>query len=198
MIYDRSDCSVMQLLVNETRRADVRGPALAAAHRAVGAQLAPYAACRSGLQPIDIDHVAGPSRGVALGERDAPVVLVLMRAGLFVAEGIWAALPGAALVPWSGDAAELRHLPLASRPLIVVDSVINSGRSIGRALRAALPRQPSWISVAALVANEQGLGSQAAEWPNVDFAIARVSQRSYVGKGTTDTGARLFGTTGWE
>ena len=37
----------------------------------------------------------------------------------------------------------------------------------------------------------------ADERPEVDFVAARLSERSYVGKGGTDTGARLFGTTTW-
>ena len=35
----------------------------------------------------------------------------------------------------------------------------------------------------------------AQAWPAVNFLFARVSENQYVGKGTTDTGNRLFGTT---
>lgn len=198
MIIDRTQCPVMRLLVDRTRRASVRGAELAAAHRAVGTHLAPFAARRCTLEEVAIDHVAGPSSGVRLTEPLAPIILVLMRAGLFVGEGLWSALPGTALVPWSGDGEALADAPIAGRPVIVVDSVINSGRSIDRALQQLLPRKPAWVTVAALVANEQGLAGCVERWADVDFAIARVSKRSYVGKGTTDTGARLFGTTAWE
>lgn len=198
MVHDRSDCPVMRLLVDRTRRADVAGPALADAHRAVGSALAPYAARRCVLEDEAIHHVAGPSIGVHLTESNAPIVLVLMRAGLFVAEGLWASLPGAALVPWDGEAASLRGSPITGRPVIVVDSVINSGRSMDRALEAVKEQKPAWVSVATLVANHTGLSERVSRWPEVEFAVARVSKRSYVGKGGTDTGARLFGTTTWE
>ena len=128
----------------------------------------------------------------------APIILVMMRAGLFVAEGLWLCVPGAALVPWDGDEAALEELPITGRPVIVVDSVINCGCSWNRALEALVPRDPRWITVAALVANDEGLAGCVQLWPQVEFAVARVSRRSYVGKGTTDTGARLFGTTGWD
>jgi len=188
----------MRLLVDRTRRAYVSGPALAQGHREVGAALAPFAARRSSLRDVAIDHVAGPSQGVELEGREAPVVLALMRAGLFVAEGIWSCLPGAALVPWDGDASNLRASPIRGRPLIIVDSVINTGRSIHATLDLVTDMRPSWITVAALVANSDGLDSCRQPWPNVDFAVARISRRSYVGRGATDTGARLFGTTSWE
>lgn len=197
MLHDRSQCPVMRLLVDRTRRAAVAGPALAQAHREVGAALAPFAGSRCSLYSVPIEHVAGPSQGVELEPRLAPIVLVLMRAGLFVAEGLWSSIPGAALVPWDGDPAALSEAPIEGRPVIVVDSVINTGRSIHRTLELLVERRPAWVTVAALVANSDGLASCCGRWPEVDFAIARVSSRSYVGRGGTDTGARLFGTTSW-
>ena len=188
----------MRLLVDRTRRAAVSGPALAQAHREVGAALAPFAGRRCSLRNVAIDHVAGASQGVELDPRVAPIVLVLMRAGLFVAEGLWSCMPGAALVPWDGEPAALSRAPIEGRPVIVVDSVINTGRSIHRTVGLLVERRPEWVTVAALVANSEGLASCMSRWPDAEFAIARVSSRSYVGRGGTDTGARLFGTTSWE
>lgn len=198
MLHDRSDCPVMRLLIDRTRRADVSGPALAAAHRSVGRALAPFAARRCVLEDVEIAHVAGPSTGTQLPPAASPIILVLMRAGLFVAEGLWESLPGSALVPWDGDPASVADLPMAGRPVLVVDSVINSGKSIDRALEAVRLRGPAWTTVVALVANGGGLAGCVSRWPDVEFAVARVSRRSYVGKGSTDTGARLFGTTSWD
>lgn len=196
-MIDRSDCPVMRLLVNRTRLRDVEGPALAQAHREVGAALAPFAARRCDLEDVEIEHVAGVASGVRVSGVAAPVVLALMRAGLFVAEGVWGCLPGAALVPWDGREVTLEEVPVEGRPVILVDSVINSGASIIRALEMITRRAPCWVTVAALVANDVGLRGCQERWPAVDFAVARVSQRSYVGRGATDTGARLFGTTQW-
>ena len=197
MLHDRSDDAAMQLLVNKTRLASCSGPSLAAAHRRVGAALAPWVAQKLQLVEVPIEHVAGPSIGVALAESSTPIIVVLMRAGLFVAEGLWEVLDTASLVPWSGDAATLAELPVAGRPLILVDAVINSGKSIVGAMELLAPRTPASITVVTLVANGQGLQHVMQAWPDVDFIAARVSKRSYVGKGGTDTGARLFGTTQW-
>lgn len=198
MVHDRSACPVMRLLVDRTRRAAVCGPALADAHREVGKALAPFAARRMTLVDEPIDHVAGPSTGACVKDESAPIVLALMRAGLFVAEGLWATVPGASLVPWDGAVDGLSNVPVERRAVIIVDSVINTGRSMDGALQAVYEGKPAWVSVAALVANAAGLSERIDLWPEVEWAIARVSQRSYVGKGGTDTGARLFGTTGWE
>ncbi|MCA9684923.1 MAG: hypothetical protein KC457_22260 [Myxococcales bacterium] len=198
MLHDLSENPVVQLLVNETRRAEVKGPALAEAHRRVGAALALVAARRAIVESVEIRHVTGPAQGMALAASAAPLCLALMRAGLFMAEGLWASLPGAALVPWDGHEASLATLPIADRPVIVVDAVINTGRSVDRALELVLARGPAWVTVAALVANADGLAGRLQRWPSVEFAIARISAHSYVGKGGTDTGARLFGTTNFE
>ncbi len=197
MLHDQTQDIAMQLLVNQTRRAALAGPALAAAHRRLGAALAPFVAARLTLREVPLDHVAGRSVGVELAPDDEPIIVVLMRAGLFVAEGLWEVLGSGALVPWAGDPDELANVPVEGRPLVVVDAVINSGRSIDSALEALLPRRPSSTSVVALVANNEGLNTAVDRWSQVDFVVARVSQRSYVGRGGTDTGARLFGTTTW-
>lgn len=49
----------------------------------------------------------------------------------------------------------------------------------------------------ALVGYRPSVVELAAQRSEVDFIGARFSERSYVGRGTTDTGGRLFGTTTW-
>ncbi|MCA9546375.1 MAG: hypothetical protein KC613_18345 [Myxococcales bacterium] len=197
MLRDLTENPVLRLAVNDSRRAEIAGPALADVHRQIGRLLAPAAAEGIPLASVSIQHPRGPSEGVALDPRSAPVVLPLMRGGLFLAEGLWASLPGSALVPWGGDPGALEGVPVRGRAVFVVDSVINSGRSIDRVLERLLPQAPGPVGVVALVAHADGLRHCVHRWPTVDFTVARVSQRSYVGRGGTDTGARLFGTTTW-
>jgi uracil phosphoribosyltransferase len=198
MLVDRTHCPVMSLLVDQTRRAQNQGPALANLHRQVGAQLATHVASRAELEPVGIVHPMGESTGVALDPERAPVIVVLMRGGLFVAEGIWECIPGAALV-CIREAEELADVRWPHRrPAVLVDSVLDSGRSMEACLAALLPNKPEWVTVATLVANDEGLSRCVQRWPGVDFVTARVSTRSYVGRGSTDTGARLFGTTRWD
>ena len=179
MLIDYSDEVMMRLLVNKTRQAELTGPSLAEAHREVGKRLAGSVARHYPLEDVLIKHVTGSSTGVKLQ-----------------AEGIWTSLPGSALVHYS-EGSNLHESPTGGRPVVIVDSVINTGRSIRDVLKAVVNLQPSNLSVAALVAYRPTLEILVGEFPSVDFHIARISDRSYVGQGSTDTGARLFGTTSW-
>ncbi len=196
MLIDYSDEVMMRLLVNKTRQAELTGPSLAEAHREVGKRLAGSVARHYPLEDVLIKHVTGSSTGVKLQAGSEPIIVALMRAGLFVAEGIWTSLPGSALVHYS-EGSNLHESPTGGRPVVIVDSVINTGRSIRDVLKAVVNLQPSNLSVAALVAYRPTLEILVGEFPSVDFHIARISDRSYVGQGSTDTGARLFGTTSW-
>jgi uracil phosphoribosyltransferase len=196
MLIDHTDNPVMRLIVNTTRQASLSGPALADSHRNVGRALAMSIGQDLKLEEIAIDHVAGVSTGVQIQIGSEPIVVAMMRAGLFVAEGIWTTLPGSSLVLHS-SASTLEAIPAFARTVVVVDSVINSGHSIRTVLKTLSGYQPTKIKVAALVAFRENLEILVSEFPSVDFHIARISDRSYVGKGSTDTGSRLFRTTTW-
>lgn len=195
MINDYTQDPVMRLLVNSTRLAHVSGPALAEAHRAVGRALAPALGRNLVLDDVSIEHVAGTSTGVQMKAGSEPIVVAMLRAGLFVAEGIWSSLPGSSLVLHETGAK--LEMPAAHRTIIIVDSVINTGRSLRSVLDRIGELHPGDIRVAALVAFKGNLASLSSDYPGVEFHLARVSERSYVGKGSTDTGSRLYGTTGW-
>jgi uracil phosphoribosyltransferase len=196
MLVDHTDNPMMRLIVNATRQASLSGPALAEAHRNIGRALASALTLDLILEDIAIDHVAGGSIGVQIQAGSEPIIIAMMRAGLFVAEGIWAAVPGSSLVLHNAES-ELKTLPALGRTVVVVDSVINTGRSIRGVLKSVNTYQPSKIKVAALVAYRANLEILINEFPSVDFHVARISDRSYVGKGSTDTGSRLFCTTTW-
>lgn len=196
MLIDHSDEPMMRLLINTTRQADLVGPALAEAHRDVGRRLAGSVAQHLTLEDVAIHHVAGASIGVRVKSGSEPIIVAVMRAGLFVAEGIWSSLPGSSFV-LHDDRTSLDALPAGGRTVVIVDSVINTGRSIREVLIAVEALQPASIAVAALVAYRTNLEVLVDEFPNVDFHVARISDRSYIGRGSTDTGARLFGTSTW-
>lgn len=186
----------MRLFVNSTRQADLAGSALADAHREVGRRLAGSLAQNLILEHVAINHVAGVSSGVRVKSGSEPIIMAVMRAGLFLAEGIWSSLPGSSFVLYD-ESISLQSMPARERTVVIVDSVINTGRSIREVLRAVRPLEPANIAVAALVAYRSNLEVLVDEFPDVDFHVARMSDRSYVGRGLTDTGARLFGTTTW-
>lgn len=196
MLIDHSDEPMMRLLVNTTRQADLAGPALAEAHRDVGRRLAGSVARHLIIEDVAINHVAGTSTGVRVRAGSEPIVVAVMRAGLFVAEGIWSSLPGSSFVLHS-NRTSLDTLPASGRTVVIVDSVINTGRSIREVLKALDPLKPASIVVATLVAYRTTLEKLMEDFADVNFHVARISDRSYVGRGSTDTGARLFGTTTW-
>jgi len=196
MLFDHSAEPMMRLLVNSTRQAHVSGPELAEAHRGVGRALTTSIAHHLVLEDVSIDHVAGTSVGVQLKTGSEPIIVALIRGGLFVAEGVWSSLPGSSLV-LHAEGANLDNFPVEQRTVIIVDSVINSGHSVRNVLTALGSLRPSSIAVAALVAFKTSLHELVDDFPEVSFHVGRVSDRSYVGIGATDTGARLFGTTTW-
>ena len=197
MLTDHSDSPLMRLLADRTRREDVRGPTLAHVHREIGRLLAADVARSLALEDVAIQHPTGAATGVRIVPGGEPIVLALMRAGLFVAEGVWEALGAASLVPCAPEPAQLGRLPAADRVVVVVDSVINTGRSIRRWLDALGERRPRQRVVATLVGYRPTMAGLVADYPDVHFVTARLSDRSYVGKATTDTGSRLFGTEQW-
>ncbi len=190
MLIEHTNDPVVALLVDQTRRAENSGPRLAALHRDVGRALACDVGRNLQLEACDIAHPTGlPSVGWRLANQ--PVIYAMMRAGLFLAEGIWEMIPSATLVPHHSldpivESAE-------PRPIIIVDSVINSGNSIRALLKKVTAKTD--ITVVTLVGYEETMAMLEREFPDVRFIAARISARSYVGKGGTDTGARLFGTT---
>jgi uracil phosphoribosyltransferase len=196
MLVDRTDDAMMRLLVDATRRASCSGPDLAKAHRAVGRALAADVAQQVSLEEVQIDHVAGPSTGVQIRKGDEPIFIAMLRAGLFLAEGLWECFPGSTLLLHDHHQA-LHSIPASSRrPIVIVDAVVNSGRSLGAVLDA-LPGVND-LTVVTLVAFRETMAKLEAARPRVTFIVGRLSDRSFVGSGTTDTGGRLFGTTSWD
>lgn len=196
MLVDHTNSPMMRLVVNEARQVRVYGPALAEVHRSIGRALATALATDFMLEEVAIDHVAGLSMGVQIKSGAEPIIIAILRAGLFLAEGIWMALPGSSLALY-GQKSELEAVPSSGRVVVVVDSVINTGKSIRGVLECVAKSNPLKISVAAVVAYKPSLDELIVDFPNVDFHVARVSDRSYVGNGSTDTGSRLFCTTNW-
>ncbi len=128
---------------------------------------------------------------------DELIFVAMLRAGLFLTEGLWECFPGSALVLHQGHAAAAPPMPASGRTVVVVDAVINTGRSLRTVLDDVGRLAPAKIVVVALVGYRPTVEALVGERPEVDVLVARLSERSYVGRGGTDTGGRLFGTTAW-
>ena len=197
MLIDRTDDPMMRLLIDATRRAETPAAALAGAHRKVGEALAPAVAQHVSLEDVEIDHVKGKSTGVRVAPNGGPIFIAMLRAGLFIAEGMWESIPGSALVLFDGVPNSLVDVPVGNRLVVIVDAVINTGKSLQPVLQHVQSRSPAKLVVATLVGYRPTVETLAESYPAVDFLAGRLSERSYVGSGTTDTGSRLFGTTHW-
>lgn len=192
MLVDRTSEPLMRLLVDATRRAETSGASLAKAHRAVGRSLAQDVANDLVLEETPIAHSTGPASGVRLPAGSEPIIIASLRSGLFLAEGIWESIPGSSLM-LHDSRIPLANLAAGNRPVVLVDAVLNTGASMRALLQQVLALRPARIMVVILVGYRPSVEALAAEFPGIRVVAARVSDRSYVGRGPTDTGARLFG-----
>ncbi|KAJ7222763.1 uracil phosphoribosyltransferase-domain-containing protein [Mycena haematopus] len=192
-----------KLLMTPMRDARLSGPALQKAHGSVGWYLATaFLPKLIGLEEVRIPHVQGhQTTGHRLHHETKTTIVALMRGGEPMALGVYKALPLAMFVH-AKKPEELTNEHVKGRETVVlVDSVVNSGQSVEefvsyiRVLDAAIR-----IVVVAGVVQAQSLsdgilGDILARDDNVGIVALRLSDNKYTGKGTTDTGNRLFNST---
>lgn len=194
--------SADSLLTTQTRDATVAGPALKEAHRRIGWYLAvQFIAKVIGLESYEIPHVqGGNTEGNRLGDEKRTTIVPLMRGGGPMAEGINEVFPLAMLVHGSKpDDLKLHHVEHQDN-IVLVDSVINNGKSIlefiehVRKLHATIR-----IVVVANVVQDKFVSGGTAEnlsrFRNISLVALRLSKNQFTGSGNTDTGNRLFNTT---
>ena len=192
MLIDRTQEPIFRLTIARSRQSRCRGTELADVHREVGRLLARDVARHLPLEEIEIDHVVVKSIDVRIPLGRAPVVVAMLRSGLFIGEGIREALHDASLV-LADSARSVDPSDLSQRVVVIADAVINTGASMRRLLAMTEAAGPEKILVAALVGYRPTVASLVEAYPTVDFMLGRISDRSYVGRGGTDTGTRLFG-----
>jgi uracil phosphoribosyltransferase len=137
------------------------------------------------------------AEGVGIKDEHLITILALMRGGEPMARGVFDIFPKATFIHYyeKTETSHTAHTPLpdlSERVVILVDSVINSGNSIRRVVRELAA---SRIFVVAGVTQMKASVDLPTEFPSVCFYSLRLSENKYTGKGATDTGNRLFGTT---
>ncbi|KAF8161695.1 uracil phosphoribosyltransferase [Crassisporium funariophilum] len=198
-----TDTPAAQVLMTSTRDASISGPELRRAHEKIGWFLATQCITKViGLENREIAHVQGYTvTGHSLRNESRTIIIALMRGGEPMAFGVNEAFPQASFVH-ARHAADLRaeHL-LGQRTVVLVDSVVNSGKSVVefvqhiRRLQAELQ-----IVVVAGVVQEQALlrgelyEQLSREGGRLRIVALRLSRNKFTGKGGTDTGNRLFNT----
>lgn len=211
-LHTVEDCSrtsaAAAVLATQTRRSDLTGPALQAIHCDVGRFLSDRlldAFPVRLVQQSDFSHVQGTTFAGETTRGASVLIVPLMRGGEPMSRGVHERFPTASMFHWDddqGDLSVLERLLTAGTvtDVILVDSVINEGRSMRRVLnrmQGLVPsalRERTCFHVLTAVMQQQAAASLPFEYPRARFLTLRVSDNKYKGKGGTDTGNRLFGT----
>ncbi|KAK4891942.1 hypothetical protein LTR27_009467 [Elasticomyces elasticus] len=202
-ILHATDKNAAKLLQTAMRDASISGPALREAHRRVGYYLATeYVTEVLGLEECDIMHVQGnKTKGHRLLDEHKSVIVAIMRGGEPMAFGVSEAFPAAMFVH-AKEPEQLDPKYLANQStVILVDSVINSGKSIKEFADHVREVNPKLrVVVVTGVAQAGAVQARGVVWKialaeNFSVVALRLSDNKYTGHKATDTGDRLFNTT---
>ncbi|KAJ9657513.1 hypothetical protein H2198_004274 [Neophaeococcomyces mojaviensis] len=188
-----------KILATPTRDANVSGPALRAAHHRVGWYLATeHLSNIISTEKYTIPHVTGGStEGYRYHKEKQTVIVALMRGGEPMALGVSDAMPGAMFVH-AKDPHDLKSHHLKDQStVILVDSVINTGKSIVEFLHhiRKLHTNIRIIVLAGVIQADVIDEGKFNTFSNTTLVALRRSERKFTGRGGTDTGNRLFNTT---
>lgn len=202
-VLHATDKKAAKLLMTPMRDGAVAGLVLREAHRRVGWYLATeFLAEIIGVEEYLIPHVQGhQTSGYRLCHEKNTLIVALMRGGEPMAFGVNDAFPLAMFVHAKRpEDIESYHL-LDQHTVVLVDSVVNSGKTVVefvqrvRSIHATI----RIVVVAGVVQAQsvsEGSPTQAlARRANFSLVALRLSDNKFTGRGTTDTGNRLFNTT---
>lgn len=210
MLYDPAKMvhlpseATAKLLTTPTRSASIAGFALRDAHRRIGWYLATtHVSGLIGLEEYAIPHVQGlETHGYRLLNEQQTCIIALMLGGEPMATGVNDVFPLASLIhAESPDYLDLEGLK-AYKNIIMVYSVVNSGKSIKAFIEkmgSSLPSRRLVVVAGAVQQESVKLGSVLAEMlteRDIELVALRLSENKYTGRGVTDTGNRLLNTTG--
>ncbi len=202
-IVHATDRSAAKLLMTPMRDAMVAGPALRKAHGEVGSYLAiEFLTEMIGLEEYAIPHVQGhATSGFRLRHERQTTIVALMRGGEPMALGVNSVFPLAMFIHATQPSDIKPHHLLKQRNVLLVDSVVNSGKSVTEFIKhvRSLDSTVRIIVIAGVVQAKslsEGVFCQALEHDmNLSLVALRLSNNHFTGKGNTDTGNRLFNTT---
>ena len=192
-----------KLLMTPMRDATRAGPDLRHAHRRVGWYLAiQFLSDAIGLETFGIPHVQGHSTsGYRLSQESQTTIVALMRGGEAMAFGVSDAFPLATFVHASDPADVKLHHLYVQGAVVLVDSVVNNGKTVVEFVQhIRSPTSTVRIVVVTGVAQVQSISEggpihSLGHESGLSLVALRLSDNKFTGKGTTDTGNRLFNTT---
>ncbi|MCJ1310708.1 hypothetical protein MMC25_004374 [Agyrium rufum] len=192
-----------KLLMTPMRDAKIAGPVLRKAHCNVGWYLATeFLADVIGIEEYLIPHVQGhDTTGHRFFQEKQTSIVALMRGGEPMALGVSKALPLATFVHAGRPNDIMNHHLQGQCTMVLVDSVVNSGKTVVRFVQHIrnLHATIQIVVIAGVVQAESILRGRLAQVLACDAKLSlialRVSENKFAGRGTTDTGNRLFNTT---
>ena len=202
-VIHATNTKTAQLLMTAMRDASVAGPLLRESHRRVGWYLAMTLLPQAiGLDSFPLRHVQGTTTtGHCLRNEQSTMIVALMRGGEPIALGINDAHQAAKFLHGREPKDVKLHHVRSCRNFILVDSVVNTGRSVVDFVKhiRKLDGSVRIVVVAGVIQAQSistGILAEALdEHPDVRLVALRLSQNKYTGQGGTDTGNRLFNTT---
>ncbi|MHA1758143.1 MAG: uracil phosphoribosyltransferase [Promethearchaeota archaeon] len=200
-IYNFSNKKAIQILATQSRRVDITPWELSCVHQEMGKFMAYQIIEEVDLEDCEINHPQGKKLGKCIKDEENIIILSFIRAGVYVSNGIRFVFQRSPTYYITSDRVhgfnkkELGKLPkLKNKTIILVDSVINTGETIIPVIQQIQSMYPKKIIITCLVIFHETVEKLESLFPNVKFYYARSSTNFYVGKGTIDTGNRLFGT----
>jgi len=202
-VVHATDRNVAKLLMTPMRDATFAGPVLREVHRRVGWYLATeFLADVIGVEEYLVPHVQGHhTSGYRLLHEQKTTIVALMRGGEPMAFGVNDAFPLAMFVHASGPDDIMFHHLQGQLNVVLVDSVVNSGKTVVqfvqhvRNLHATIRIVVLAGVVQAQFVSGSSLTEALAHHANLSIVALRLSDNNFTGRGTTDTGNRLFNTT---
>lgn len=180
-----------QILATQSRRSDISSLELCNIHFEMGKYLGYEILEEFDLVETQIQHVQGIRTGVKLKDENDIIIFPLMRAGLYAAEGVRSVIKESQFAPYNKE--EEEKLNLENKTIILVDSVINTGKSILKIIESLYKNPIKRIIIVTLILQKDAM-KVFEEYKNISLYALRISQNKYTGKGGTDTGNRLFNT----
>jgi len=193
-VKEFSNENIFKLLSTESRRANLTPSSLAKVHCKLGELLSYKFLEEFHLEHVEIQHVQGVRKGLGFPKNEKILILVLMRGGLYVAEGFKEIFDGNYTIEFLNESnldLILKRYNLKKYRIIIIDSVINTGKSILNILNKIEIKKNIYIISLVM---QRGSVDIFNKMENINCYVARISDNFYIGKGHTDTGNRLFGT----
>ena len=198
-VLQDEDGGAAKLLMTPMRNAEVAGPELREAHRNTGRYLATkYLTNLIGLEEFPTKHVLPrPTSGFRLYHEDKTLIAALMRGGEPMASGISDVFPQAMFLHVKENEDLTTERLNGRQTVVVVDSVVDTGKTIVdfvkriRSLHATI----QIVIVAGVVQDKFPSSGGLDGYASLSIVALRLSDTQFKGKGTNDTGNRLFNTT---